>query len=110
MAKRKINKSGAIRDYLKEHPDAGPSAVVEALKANKVFVGMTHVSNVRARMSSGAEVGVRGVGRPKGTGKPIAVAPAGAIGNLIIANDYQKAVGGIEPAIAYLKALQRIQD
>jgi hypothetical protein len=31
MAKRKVNVSEAVRDYMKEHTDEGPMAVAEAV-------------------------------------------------------------------------------
>ncbi len=33
MAKRKVNKTAMVRDYLAKHPNAGPSEVSKALKA-----------------------------------------------------------------------------
>jgi len=107
MAKKKPNKSAAIRDYLKEHPSAGPSEVMAALKEQKIVVSATHVSNVKSRIASGHEVGVRGVGRPR------ANAISGDLGadmvNLIRANQYANDVGGIDRGITYLRTLAKIK-
>lgn len=51
MAKKqkpKPSMSDRVREYLKEHPDAGPSEVTEALSEFGVTIGL--VSNVKNRM------------------------------------------------------------
>ena len=47
MAKRKVNKSQKIREYVAEHPEAGPSQVARDLKQFGVTPAL--VSNVKAR-------------------------------------------------------------
>lgn len=47
MAKRKVNKSAKIREYLDEHPGAGPSETANALK--QYGITPAHVSNVKSR-------------------------------------------------------------
>ncbi len=43
-------KSQAVRDYLKANKDAGPSAVVAALKAQRLTVSIAMVSQIKAKM------------------------------------------------------------
>ena len=48
MAKRKINKTQAIRSYLEKHPNASPSETAEVLKPYQVTA--TYVSNVKTQL------------------------------------------------------------
>jgi len=50
MAKKKVNKSQWIRDYLAKHPDSGPAAVVAAGKTAGVAIHPSAVSNARAKL------------------------------------------------------------
>ena len=45
--KRTVNKSQKVRDYLAEHPEAGPTAVAGALKRFNVSVAL--VSAIKGR-------------------------------------------------------------
>jgi len=47
-AKKSVNKSQAIRDYLKSHRSAGPTEVQEALAKKGIKVTAALVSNVKA--------------------------------------------------------------
>lgn len=47
MAKRKVNKSDKIREYLAEHPDASPKTIQAALKEQGVSVSTGLCSNVK---------------------------------------------------------------
>ena len=59
MAKRKgVNVSEAIRTYLKEHGDEGPSAAAAAIsKQLGKTISPTYVSNVKSLMSKGKSSG-----------------------------------------------------
>ncbi len=48
----KVNKSQLVRDYVTEHPDAGPSAVAKALRKYKITPN--YVSNVKLKMKNAA--------------------------------------------------------
>jgi len=112
MAKRKINKSGAIRDYLTDHPEAGPTEVMAALAEKKIKVSATHVSNVKSRIASGASVGVRGVGRPrKNAADDTNLIPSAVntVNELMKANTYANSVGGIQRGISILNVLAKIK-
>jgi hypothetical protein len=58
--KRRINKSAIIRDYIAEHPDMGPTAIAEDLRKRKIKVTATYVSDIKAKMKTGAVPGKRG--------------------------------------------------
>ena len=51
MAKRRVNKSKLVRDYLAEHPTAGPKEVAEALSKHKISAA--YVSNIKFKMTHG---------------------------------------------------------
>ena len=44
MARRKVNKSQAIRDYSEAHPNDRPKAIVQGLKKRKIKVSAQQVS------------------------------------------------------------------
>ena len=51
MAKRKVNVSEAVRNYIKEHGDEGPMAVAEAVsKQVGKKISPTYVSNIKSMM------------------------------------------------------------
>ena len=50
MAKRKVNKSKEVREYLAKHPDAMPAEVARALK--RFGITAQFVSNVKTKMNS----------------------------------------------------------
>jgi hypothetical protein len=109
MAKKKVNRSALIRDYLKDHPDAGPTEVMQALAESKVKVSATHVSNVKSRIALGAEVGVRAVGRPR------KVNGGSAINRTVVqviqaAGEFVAKVGGIESARKAINVYAELED
>jgi hypothetical protein len=51
MAKRKVNVSEAVRNYIKEHGDEGPMAVAEAVSIQVgKKISPTYVSNIKSMM------------------------------------------------------------
>jgi hypothetical protein len=90
MAKKtpaKVNKSGAIRDYVTKNPDAKPKAVAEALTAKKIEVTPALVSIVKNKM---------------GAKKPKAKKAAKATGTTSLTTllDAAKQCGGLDNAIS----------
>jgi hypothetical protein len=65
MAKRKVNKSAAIRDYLSSNPSATPSTIIEDLKKKGLKVGASLVSQVKYGQMKGKS-GRRKPGRRAG--------------------------------------------
>jgi hypothetical protein len=61
MAKRKVNVSEAVRNYMKEHGDEGPMAVAEAVsKQVGKKISPTYVSNIKSMMKK------KGSGKKRG--------------------------------------------
>jgi hypothetical protein len=95
MAKRKHNKSLAIREHYEQNPGDKPKAIVEALKAKGIPADAAYVSMILSKLRKGsgggraagaapAKAGRKGKkrrGRPAGSGKQTVVAvfsrPAG---------------------------------
>ena len=88
MAKRKHNKSLAIREHYEQNPGDKPAAIVEALLAKGVQVDSPYVSMILSRLRNDggtegakpAKAGRKGKkrrGRPAGSGKRAAVAAVG---------------------------------
>ncbi len=103
--RRKRNKSAAIRAYLEANPEAGPTQVVEALKAKKMTVTPTLVSNVKNRMSHG-QMGTGRRGRP---GRPaLGTSDKVSIASLLEAKKFAEHVGSIDAARQALDTLSRL--
>ncbi len=64
MAKRKVNKAQAIRDYAAANPGSRPKDIIAALAKKGITVGST---NVTLALKSGKSTGKRG--RPATNGK-----------------------------------------
>ncbi|MGO8749560.1 MAG: hypothetical protein ACLQNE_26685 [Thermoguttaceae bacterium] len=67
--KRSGKKSQAVRDYLKEHPQAANKEVAEALTAQGIKVTGNLVANIKARVAKRREV-VKTVVSQRGLGIP----------------------------------------
>ncbi len=68
--KPEVNKAQAVRDYLTANPEAGPSAVVAALKKQGITITAKHVSNIKAKLKNA------GNGKKKAAEPAPEVAPA----------------------------------
>jgi hypothetical protein len=103
--RKKRNKSAAIRAYIEANPSAGPTEVVNALKAKKMTVTPTLVSNVKNRMTGGQTTGKRKGkrGRPAGVSSDKV-----SINSLIVAKKFADQVGSIEAARQALETLSRL--
>ena len=107
MAKRKTNKSEAIRVYLQDHPDAGPKDVRTALKKKGITVQSALVSNVKAalrRQAGGEKLTLNGRRR----GRP-SKASLVNVDDLILARELCRRVGGIDAARVALDAIAKLQ-
>lgn len=113
-ARRKVNKSGAIREFIQAHPEVGPTAVAAALKEKGIVVSAAHVSNVKAAMqnkgangsSGGAAAGGRKPGRP---GRKAGAGDAVSLAGLLEARKFAAQVGGVESAVTLLQSLAKLQ-
>jgi hypothetical protein len=107
MAKRKVNKSEAIREYLTDRPDAGPKEVGTALKKKGIAVQPALVSNVKAALrrktdGDGLRLNGRRRGRP---GRASMV----NVNDLLLARDFCQRIGGLGPARQAIEALSKLQ-
>ena len=49
MAKKKINKTQAVLDYLKDHPGAGSTEIAAALTKKGIKITANYVSNIKTK-------------------------------------------------------------
>jgi hypothetical protein len=99
MARKKLNKSAAIRDTIAKNPKASTSGIVQLLAERRIIVSPTLVSNVKARMSRPA--GRRGR-RAKANGQI-------GVTQLVAASEFARQVGGVEQATQALATLERLR-
>lgn len=103
-AKGEINKSQAVRDYLKTNRNAMPKDVVEALKAQGIEVSAQTVSTAKFMMKRKRR-GKRAAGGRKssaGNGEMVSVSA------LLDAKKLIDKLGGIEKAKSALEALSKL--
>jgi hypothetical protein len=103
------NKSVAIREYLANHSDEGPSAVARALSKPGFVITPSFVSNVKLMdKKKGRRKAKRG--RPPGSGKKRGrrAGDSVSMSALMEAKKLAAAMGGIEKAKAALNAYSRI--
>jgi hypothetical protein len=103
MAKKKVNKSQAIRDYIEANPDAGPTEVAAALKKERIIVSPAMVSTVKLASKK------KGRGRKKAAGGAKPASDKIALSSLIQAKKMAESLGGVEKAQTALAALAKLQ-
>lgn len=91
MAKRKVNKSKEVRQFLKDNPDVGPSEVAKTLK--HLGISPNFVSNVKMKM------------KLKSTGGKSKQPDFDA---LIAAAGFIKACGGVDNAKEALRIAEQV--
>jgi hypothetical protein len=102
-AKSEVNKSQAIRDYVKKHSDAGPTAVAAALNKREGWnISPAYVSTIKNKTKKPASSAPRAA---RAGGKL-----SGFEESLLQAKDFAKQAGGINRAKAALDLLARITD
>lgn len=101
--RRKKNKSKAIRAYLEEHQDAGPTEVVAALRKRRMRVTTALVSNVKARMA-GKKPPVRKRRRARQSANDVL-----SFSSLMQAKKLAERFGGVENARRALNVLAKLQ-
>ena len=116
---RANSKSGAVRAYMKRHPDAGPTAISLALKKRGIEITAAHVSNVKASMqksgqAAGESAATNGEaparnGRRGRPGRKPAPRDAVSLASLLDAQRFAERVGGLEKAIELISALSKLQ-
>jgi hypothetical protein len=106
---RANSKSGAVRAYFEQHPEAGPTEVANALKKQGITISAAHVSNVKAAMKRKAGMNGRAIGRRGRRGRPAGGSDALSLGSLLEARAFAARVGGVEKASALVAALAKLQ-
>jgi hypothetical protein len=102
MARRKLNKSEAIRSEITKHPRAGTSGVVQLLGEQGITVTPQLVSNVKARMGAGG-------GKKRGRKPGRRANGEMTVSQLEAAAEFAKRMGGVEQASAALATLERLR-
>lgn len=106
MAKRKVNKTQAVKDFLAENPDAATNDVVAAMKKQRITVGANYVSTIRSK----------GKGKKKVAAKKKAAPTKKAADDKISLSALKEAkklaatLGGIEQAKEAISALAQLTD
>ena len=119
MARKRGDKSEAIREYLNADPKAGPTKVVGELKKKGMTVTVPLVSNVKSRMLAkngkptrrGRKPGPKRRGRPPGPQARRGRKPANemvAVSRLLEARNFADKVGGVEQAVTLLQTLAKV--
>jgi hypothetical protein len=98
MAKKKVNKTQAILEYMAANPDAGPSAVATALK--KLNISAQYVSVVKNNAKNASAKKQRNQNAGSGQSHE----------SLIHAARFIKACGGIDAARDALTVAAKIMD
>lgn len=109
MAKRKVNKSQEIRDYVKANRTASAKDVVEALKKKGIKVSSPMVANVKSK--SGLTRNRRG--RPRkdeAVSSRTAPGCAVALETLIEAKRFVAKVGSTQKALDVIRALEKLDS
>ena len=105
MARRKRNKSEAIRNYLSGDPKATPSVIIEALAKKGVKVSPALVSAVKYKKVKPAN------GRRKKRGRSVGASANGQrvdFDNLVAAKNLADKMGGVEKARQALDMLAKL--
>lgn len=114
MARKKINVSEKIREYIGANPDARVSEIVAGLKEQKLNVSASLVSGVRQRVK-GAPAKKKKRGRPAGKpGRKPGVKAVAKVNDmvsmsaLIEAKAFVAKVGGVEAAQDLIKTIAKL--
>ena len=122
MAKRKVNKSAAIREYAKANMNATAKEVAEALKGKGVSVTPGMVANIRSKAGLSKKSRKR-AGRPKGSKNVVTTAKKKAttrqassngsdfsLGMLLEAKKLVANAGSSDKAIAAINAIAKLES
>jgi len=114
MAKRKINKSQEIRDFVKANRSASAKDVVEALKQKGIKVSAPMVANVKSKSGLTRSRRGRPPGRPSSNGVSKVKRRANgndiALDTLIEAKRFVAKVGSTQQAVDIIRALEKLDS
>jgi len=105
MAKKPVNKSQTVRDYLKTHPSTANKEVAEALKKQGIKISANHVANIKSKMAVS-----KGKRKRRGKAAKAMSAKSGvSVHEIKAAFGLLKECGGVERAKEALDAAREIQ-
>ena len=117
MAKRKVNKSQEIRDFVSSNRKASAKAVVDAMQKKGIKVTAAMVANVKSKAGltrgrrgrprtaiGGTNGSVRRVGRPAKQNREV------ALESLIEAKRFVAKVGSVQQAVEVIRALEKLDS
>jgi hypothetical protein len=108
MAKRKINKSEKVRDYLAEHPDAGPTDVANALKRYGISVALVSAIKSKGKTAGRKRRKAKVTKTRSVRGRKAPATRTGRAEPVIAAAELIRACGGLDEANAALDAAGRV--
>jgi hypothetical protein len=103
-AKQTVNKSQAIRDYMKANPKASPKETSEALTQQGIKVTAAFVSTVKTQAKNKRQAKKKAAP----AAKP-AISDKVSISTLVQAKKMAEQLGGVDKAKATLEALAKLQ-
>jgi arginine repressor len=99
MAKRKVNKTQAVKEYLKAHRKASNQEVAEALTKAGIKITAGHVANIKSKLKKRRRAAKKVVAK-RGVGIPEIKAALALL----------KVTGNVEAASQALAAAQEIKE
>jgi uncharacterized protein YneF (UPF0154 family) len=105
MAKKQVNKSQTVRDYLKAHPGIANKEIAEALTKQGLKISANHVSNIKSKMA--VSKGKRK--RRSKAAKTMSTKSGVGVHEIKAAFVLLKQCGGVESAKKALDAAREIQ-
>jgi len=112
MAKRKVNKTQAVKDFLAENPDATTKDVVAAMKKQRIVVSTNYVSTIKSKGKGKKKVAAKkkAVAKKKAAPKKKAADDRISLSALKEAKKLAATLGGIEQAKEAISALAQLTD
>lgn len=106
VKRRGVNKSKAIREYLKANPNDGPTAVCAALAKKGIKVTPPQVSNVKS--IDAKKSGVKPMKRKRGPAPKSSSSEKVSLSALVETSTFIDKVGGVGAAKELIAALEKI--
>jgi len=111
MAKRKVNKTQAVRDFLAENPDATTKDVVAAMNKQRITVSPNYVSTIKTNMKAKGKGKKKVAAKKKAAPKKQEAADDKiSLSALKEAKKLAERLGGIEQAKQAISALAQLTD
>lgn len=115
MAKKRVNKTRAVREYLDAHPGAMSSEIAKALNARNIKISPAHVSNIKSKIMREGGAKANGGPAPAAAQAPAAAAEKAAKpGDTITLEQIKKvaqtvkAIGGFDRLKELLEVVREV--